>query len=100
MNERKKVYLSQLEGIQILWPGDVRALAEFVLRCCDARDKIANAQKKEIQKSRPTIHGLAMHFAGITGVPRQHIEQRFKSAGLSLAANVEFDSAPNTPTDR
>ena len=100
MSQREKVYLSQLEGIQILWPGDIRALAEFVLRCCDARDKIANTQNKGIQTSRPTVHGLAMHFAGITGVPGRQIEQQFKSLGLSLTATVEFDSAPNTPTDR
>ena len=44
MNKRKKdtVYLSQLEGIQILWPGDVRALAEFILRCYDAQAILAS----------------------------------------------------------
>jgi hypothetical protein len=45
MNKRRKetVYLSQLEGLQILWPGDVRALAEFVLRSFEARDRIVSA---------------------------------------------------------
>ena len=42
MSKRKKetVYLSQLDGLRILWPGDVRALAEFVLRSFEARDRI------------------------------------------------------------
>ena len=66
MREREKVYLSQLEEIQILWPGDVRKLAEFVLRCCDARDVIANAKNESTQTSRPTIHGLATDLARIT----------------------------------
>lgn len=97
MSERKTVYLSQLEEVQILWPGDVRSLAEFVLRCCDARDKIANAKNNGIQTSRPTIHGLAMDLARITEVPGTQIEQQFKSHGFSLAATVEFDLAPNIP---
>jgi len=37
MGKRETVYLSQLDGLQILWPGDVRALAEFILRSFDAR---------------------------------------------------------------
>jgi hypothetical protein len=29
MDKKETVYLSQFEAIQVLWPGDVRALAEF-----------------------------------------------------------------------
>ena len=99
MSEREIIYLSQLEELQILWPGDVRALAEFVLRCCDARDKIANVRNKGRQTSRPTIHSLAMVLERITEVPGTQIEQQFKSHGFSLAATVEFDLTPNAADD-
>lgn len=95
MHKRETVYLSQLEEVQILWPGDVRALAEFILRCCDAIDKIANAKNESIQKSRPTIHGLAGYFANITQIPILQIEQQFKSHGFRPAATVEYDLALN-----
>ena len=97
MIAQEKIYLSQLEKIQILWPGDVRSLAEFVLHCCDAKDKIANAKNESIQKSRPTIHGMAGYFANITQIPILQIEQQFKLHGFNLAATVEFDLASNTP---
>lgn len=86
------VYLSQLEEVQILWPGDVRALAEFILRSYDATDKIANARNTgSVQKSRPTMHGIAMDFAGLTNVRGTQIEQKFKSLGFNLGSNVDFD---------
>ena len=97
MSQREKVYLSQLEDVQILWPGDVRMLGEFVLRCYDAKDEIANAKNSGIQKSRPTIHGLALILDRIMEVPETQIEQIFKSHGISLAATVEYDLAENTP---
>ena len=91
MSTQKKVYLSQLEGEQVLWPGDVQTLAGFLLRCYDARDKIVNAKNKGTQTSRPTMHGLAMDLARLTEVPRTHIEQQFKSHGFDLTATVDFD---------
>ncbi len=96
MSKRETVYLSQLEEVQILWPGDVLTLAEFVLRCCDAKDKAAYIKSKSIQKSRPTIHGMAGYFATITQIPILQIEHLFKSHGLNLASTVEFDLASNT----
>ena len=100
MSEREIIYLSQLEEVQILWPGDVRALAEFVLRCCEARDKIANVRNKGRQTSRPTIHSLAMVLERITEVPGMQIEQQFKSHGFSLAATVEYDLVPLAVIDK
>ncbi len=99
MGKRRQgtVYLSQLEGLQILWPGDVRALAEFVLRSFAARDKLANAGPSRSRvKSAPTLHGLAGHFAWITGIPEVRIERQFEEHGLSLGATVEFDPPPVT----
>jgi hypothetical protein len=104
MDKRKRetVYLSQLEAIQILWPGDVRALAEFVLRSFESRDRIVSAGPSGSRvKSPPTLHGLAGHFAWITGVPEVRIERQFEEHGLSLGATVEFDPPPLAgPSDR
>ena len=96
MSKIETVYLSQLEEVQILWRGDIRALAEFILRSSDATDKIANALNTDSkQTSRPTIHGLAMNFANITDVSGTQIEQQLKSHGFNLGAKVDFDLAPN-----
>ena len=97
MDKRETVYLSQLEGVQILWPGDVRALAEFVLRCYDAKDRaVDSSQSASRMESRPTVHGLAGHFAGIAGIPEVRIERQLEEHGLSLDATVEFDP-PSAP---
>ena len=97
MGKRKKdtVYLSQLEAIQILWPGDVRALAEFSLRCHDAQDRIFNAGPQgSLRRSRSTLHGVAGYFARIAEIPEAQIEERFKEHGLWPGATVEFDPTP------
>jgi hypothetical protein len=97
MDKRETVYLSQLEGLQILWPGDVRALAEFVLRSLAARDRLVHAgPSRSRMKSPPTLHGLAGHFAWITGIPEVRIERQFEEHGFSLSATVEFDPPPAT----
>ena len=100
MYQREKVYLAQLEELEILCPGDVRELAEYILRCCEARDKIANAKNSGRQTSRPTIHGLAMDLARITEVPGVQIEKQFIAHGFSLADTVEFDPASKPRTDQ
>ena len=95
------MYLSQLEDMHILWPGDVRALAEFVLRSCDAKDRIVNSGPSgSIQKSRPTLHGLAGYFARIADIPESQIDERFAEHGLWLGATVEFDPPPPAATSQ
>ena len=96
MSQIKTVYLSQLEDVQILWPGDFRTLSEFILHCHEATDKIANARNTgSVQKSRPSIHGVAMHFSRISDLSGAQIEQQLKSDGFDLGATVEFDQTPN-----
>lgn len=95
MRTIKPVYLSQLEAIEILWLGDIRVLAEFILRACDARDQEFNSQNRgSRQRSRPTLRGLAGKFAGLTHVSTEQVEQVFKAHGLNLGATVEFDQPP------
>ncbi len=92
MRTIKPVYLSQLDAIEILWPGDVRVLVEFMLRACDARVQELNSQNRgSRQRSRPTLHGLAGHFARLTHVSVDRVEQVFQAHGLNLGATVEFD---------
>ena len=103
MDKRRKetVYLSQLDGLQILWPGDVRALAEFILRSLAARDRLVNAGPSRSRvKSPPTLHGLAGHLAWITGIPEVRIERQFEEHGLSLDATVEWDPPPPADLER
>jgi len=94
MRDRKTVYLSQLDDVEVMWRGDMRALAEFLLRSHDARDHEINAQSnRTMQRSRPTLHGLAGHFAMLTGIPESRIEAEFKVHEFNLGATIEFDLA-------
>lgn len=96
MRDRETVYLSQLEEVEVMWRGDVRLLAEFLLRSLDARDRELNAQgNRTMQRSRPTLHGLAGPFAMLTGIPESRIEAELKAHGFNLGATVEFDSTPS-----
>lgn len=88
----KPVYLSQLEDVEILWPGDVRMLAEFVLRAHDAKDQQTNLHNPGARtRSRTTLHGLALQFAQITWLPKERIENIFLAHGFNLGSVVEFD---------
>ena len=101
MSQIKWVYLSELKNIEILWPGDFHTLSEFILRCYEAKDKITNARNKgSVQKSRPSIHGVAMHFSRITDLSGAQIEQKLKSDGFDLGATLDFDAPPNISISR
>lgn len=91
MSKRETIYLSQLEELTILWPRDIHALAEFVLRCYDARDRRVSAVQGINQTSRPTLHGLVGYFSYIADIPKSQIEAEIQKRGLHLAATVEFD---------
>jgi hypothetical protein len=91
---RRKISLSALRDIAILFPGDLRELGVFLLKAYDARDREANASNpRTIQKSRPTLHGLAGLYARVTEVSQERIEKLLVEAGLNLGAVVEFDPA-------
>jgi hypothetical protein len=91
-NKRAVVYLSQLRDVQVLWDGDFRAFAEFVLRSRDASDKIVNAQNRGyIQKSRPTLQMLAHYFSYMTEFAAPRIERLLKDHGFDIGATVDFD---------
>jgi hypothetical protein len=80
--------------VAVLFPGDVHELATFVLKACDARDRAANSNNHLVaQKSRPTLHGLAGHYAQVTGLSRDRVERTLTDAGLNLGMVVGFDPA-------
>jgi|GEM_PF-3812602 len=57
MKNKNTVYLSQLAEVGGMWSGDVHALAEFLLRFSDARDREINAQSNgTMQRSLPTMN--------------------------------------------
>lgn len=66
--KRTTVYLCQLKDITVLFPGDIHRLAEFILDCSEA-DRINDiTHQSNIRHSKPTLHGLAKHFAELTQV--------------------------------
>jgi hypothetical protein len=94
---RKRVCLSELKEIGILWPGDVHALADFILHAFDARDREANAVGGVIRKSRPTVRGLAGYYSQLTDTPSSRIERELQARGLDLGAVLDSDSAGREP---
>lgn len=58
---RTTVYLSQLKDLAVLFPGDLHRLAEFIIDCSEAMDKINIAtNRSNVSASRPTLNGLAL----------------------------------------
>lgn len=89
-----QISLAVLRDVAVLFPGDLHELATFFLKACDARDREANAKNpRVVQKSRPTLHGLAGRYAQVTDISRDRVEKSLVEAGLELGAVVEFDRA-------
>ncbi|OHB82193.1 MAG: hypothetical protein A2W31_16145 [Planctomycetes bacterium RBG_16_64_10] len=90
----RHISLAAIRDVAVLFPGDLHELATFLLKARDARDREANAQNpRTIQKSRPTLHGLAAHYSQVTDISRDHVERMLVEAGFDLGAVVEFDPA-------
>lgn len=79
------VPLRSLVGISILYEGDLRDLAQFILRANDVRSA------SEGGKTRPTLHGLARTHGMILDVDPDSVERVIKAHGLYLGAIVEYD---------
>jgi len=89
----RQISLRALRGVAVVYPGDVHELATFVLKTRVVRDREANAQNPmTVRKSRPTLRGLACHYAQVTDIHRVDVERTLVEAGLDLGAVVEFDS--------
>ena len=94
----RPVYLSKLEKISILWPGDVYAFAQFILRSYDAIDREMSAESGRARGcTRPTLQGLASSFASVTRTPVSRARDEFLNRGLALSAIVAFDPESDAP---
>jgi hypothetical protein len=91
----REIPLSSLRDVAVLFPGDLQALGVFLLNAYDARDREANARSTGviIGPSRPTLHGLAAHYARLTDVDLRRVEGVMAKAGFDLGATVEIDLA-------
>jgi hypothetical protein len=91
----RRMPLSALRDVAVLFPGDLHELAVFLRKAYDARDREANAQNPRVRigPSRPTLHGLAAHYAHVTGIALRRVEGELAKAGFALGAIVDFNPA-------
>jgi hypothetical protein len=90
--KRTTVYLSQLKDISVLFPGDIHRLAEFILDCSEAADRINEVtHQSNIRHSRPTLHGLAKDYAALTRTNYSDIIKKLEVLGVDFNSAVEFD---------
>ena len=91
---KRSVPLSALRDVAVLFPGDLYELGLFLCKAFDARDRETNARNAGVRvASRPTLHGLAAHYARVTNIELRRIEAVLVEAGLGLGAVVDFDPA-------
>ncbi len=94
----KPVYLSQLESISILWPGDVHIFAEFLLRSYRAVDRERKEESgRALALTLPTISGIASSFANVTRISASRVRDHFVDCGVELSATVSFDPESHMP---
>ena len=84
MNGRK-IRVSELKDIEILYKGDIYELACLILKLYDARDAGTNAQ------SRHTVYGLAGEYALLLRWSRERVLAILAPHNMSLEATVEYD---------
>ena len=92
---KRKIPISALRDVAVLFPGDLHELGLFLGKVYAARDREANARNTGVTTgpSRPTLHGLAAHYARVTDIDLWRIEGMLVKAGFDLGALVEFDPA-------
>lgn len=92
---KRSVPLSALRDVAVLFRGDLYELGLFLCKAFDARDRETNARNAGVRvgPSRPTLHGLAAHYARVTNIELRRIEAVLVEAGLGLGAAVDFDQA-------
>lgn len=91
----REIPLSALRDIAVLFPGDLHELGLFLCQAFDARNRETNARNARVRvgPSRPTLHGLAAHYAYLTNIELRRVERMLVQAGFDLGAVVEFDTA-------
>ena len=86
----REIPLSALRDMAVLFPGDLHELGVFLLKAYDGRDREANAKNSGVTvgPSRPTLHGLAAHYAHVTNIDLRRIEGVMVKAGFNLGSIV------------
>ena len=82
----KKVSVSELKDIEILYKGDIYELACLILKLHDARDAGTNA------RSRHTVYGLAGEYAMLLRWSHERVLAILAPHNLPLEATVEYDA--------
>ena len=82
----KKISVSELKDIKILYKGDIYELACLILKLYDARDAGTNTQ------SRHTVYGLAGEYAMLLRWNRDQVLAILARHHLPLEATVEYDA--------
>ena len=83
--ETKKIGVTALKGISVLYKDDIYDLACLLLKMNDAKDRGTNS------RSRHTVYGLASTYSMIANMSHDAIINIFESHGLPLGATVEHD---------
>jgi len=81
----KKIRVSELKDIEILYKGDIYELACLILKLYDAKDAGTNA------RSRHTVYGLAGEYAMLLRWSREQVLAILARHNLPLEATVEYD---------
>lgn len=92
--------LSSLESVAVLYRGDFHQLASVMVRVAVERDKTRPSAPNTTSRSRPTVHGIAGHFASIAQMSQVDVERRLRASGLSPGAVVVLDEeVPHWPSE-
>lgn len=82
----KKIGVSELKDIEILYKGDIYELACLLLKLYDAKDAGTNV------RSRHTVYGLASEYAMLLRWSRERVLAILAPYNLPLEATVEHDA--------
>jgi hypothetical protein len=82
---RKKIGVSTLRDVEVLYKGDIYELACLLLKVYDAKDKGTNTI------SRHTVYGLSGDYAMLAHLDREKVLGVLERYNLPLGATVEHD---------
>ena len=82
----KKISVSELKDIEILYKGDIYELACLILKLYDAKDAGTNV------RSRHTVYGLAGEYAMLLRWSHERVLAILAPHNLPLEATVEYDA--------
>ena len=77
--------VSDLDGVEFLFPNDLGELAEFLLKAYDAKYKGTST------KARPTLHGLATAYSRLCDVDPEAVLVLLQKQRFRLGNVIEWD---------